>query len=283
MHPAQVGVANADAHFPAWVLHVVALGVGHIDVVVRVEEDAAGAAVLRPLRQEGAFLVEQLDAVVGTIAHKHAAALVDGDSVQRAEFAGGVAGLAPGFEEGAVGRELHHAVVAGGAVAVGHEDAAVAGDHHVGGGVELVLAAAGLAGRAEHHQHVAGGAELHHLMAARVALRDAVAGGGVGHPHIALRVHVDAVGPDEHAAAEAFHHVAGRVEFQDGVEFGIHALVTEALGRGGVAADDGPDVHAVHIHVGVAHRAHGAAVGQLGPVFHGHVGVGVRLGVGAVA
>lgn len=272
-------VADADAHLPPRVLHVVGFGVGHIDVVMRVEEDAARAAVLGPLVDEGAFLIEELDAVVGTVAHEDSAALVDGDGVQRAELAGRVACLAPCLDEAAIGRELDDAVVADGAVAIGDEDGAVLRDDDIGGRVELVVATAGLAGCAEHHQHFAGGAELDDLMASGVAAGDASAGGGIGDPDIALGVDVDAVGPDEHAAAEALDHDAVGVELEHGVEIGIHALVAEAVGGGGVAAHDGPDVHAVGVNIGVAHRAHGAPLGHGGPWSDCAVGVWVGLGV----
>ena len=141
-------IADPNPHLPSRVLHVVGFGVGHVDVVVLVEEDSARAAVLGPLREEGAFLVEELEAVIGTIAHEYAATLVDGDGVEHAKFAGGVAGFAPGLDEGAIWRKFDDAVVAGFAVAVGDENGAVIGDDDIGRGVELVVAAARQAGGA---------------------------------------------------------------------------------------------------------------------------------------
>ena len=46
-------------------------------MVLFVEEDAARAAVLCPLREEGTFLLEELEAVVGTVANEYAATLFD--------------------------------------------------------------------------------------------------------------------------------------------------------------------------------------------------------------
>ena len=120
-------------------------------------------------------------------------------------------------------------------------------------------------------------------MAAGVACGNASAGGSIGDPDVALGIDVDAVGPDEHAAAEAFHHVAVGVELEDGVEIGIHALVAEAVGRGGVATHDGPDAGAIDVDIGVTHGTHGAAVGQSGPVLDGHEGVWIGLGEGGCA
>ena len=81
-------ITNPNPHFQPRILHLVRLGIHDINVVVLVEEDAARAAILGQLREEG----------VGTIAHEDAAALVDGYGVEHAEFTGGGAGFAPGLD-----------------------------------------------------------------------------------------------------------------------------------------------------------------------------------------
>ena len=51
------------------------------------------------------------------------------------------------------------------------------------------------------------GAELDDLLSALVAARRSVGSDRIGHPDVALAIDLDAVGPDEHAASEARHHL----------------------------------------------------------------------------
>jgi len=64
IHPAKLGVADADAHFPAGILLDVRFGIGYIDSVVLVEEDSARPPELCPLTDEIAVLIENLQAIV---------------------------------------------------------------------------------------------------------------------------------------------------------------------------------------------------------------------------
>ena len=124
------------------------------------------------------------------------------------------------------------------------------------GALKCVSVVAGDAGRAEPQQHLAARAELDDLMAAAVAVRPARAlvGRRVGDPDVALRVDLEPVRPDEHAAAEARDRVAVRRELHDDVEIGLEAFVTELVAAG-VAAQHGPDVPAVDVDVDVADGA----------------------------
>ena len=92
---------------------------------------------------------------------------------------------------------------------VRHENAAVRRHQDVGGLVEDAVPLARDAGNAQAHQQLPILAELVYLVA------DAYTAPGVRHPDVVLRVHEDAVGPDEHARAEAFQQVAVAVEEQD--------------------------------------------------------------------
>ena len=125
------------------------------------------------------------------------------------EFAGGLPGLAPGLDERAVRRQLDDAVIAAGPMPVRHEDAAVGRHEHIGRRVEDGLAVTPDAGHAEAHHQFAVLAELVHLVP------DAFTAPGVRHPDVVLRVHEDAVGPDEQALAKALQQVAVAVEEQD--------------------------------------------------------------------
>src|SRR5262249_25467088 len=85
------------------------------------------------------------------------------------------------------------------------------------------------AGLAERHQELALGTELEDLMAlgrlrqllgrhrlASSAARRILVALPVGHPHITVFVHMDAVRKDEHPFAKALDQLAGCVKFEDG-------------------------------------------------------------------
>ena len=120
-----MGVTNTDAHFPTGVLNIVRFRVGNIDVVMRVEEDPARPAELCPLCKKYALLIEELNSAVGTIADEYTATEIDGNGVQRAELSGRISGLPPSFEESAICRKFHDAIVTPFTVAVSDEDGAV--------------------------------------------------------------------------------------------------------------------------------------------------------------
>ena len=100
-------------------------------------------------------------------------------------------------------------------------------DDDVARGGEVVGPAPLLSRRAERHQHLPGRAELDDDVTAFVALRDAVGRDRVGHPDVAVPVDVDAVRPDEHAAAEALHDLAVGAELHDRIGLRVAALVAE--------------------------------------------------------
>ena len=69
--------------------HGLRFGVGHVDHVVLVDEDAARPAELRPLVDELAVLIEDLDPVVVAIADEQPAARIDRERVRLIELARG--------------------------------------------------------------------------------------------------------------------------------------------------------------------------------------------------
>src|SRR5690606_40161954 len=98
-HLAGARAADVDAPLEAGIAPRVGLGVRDVEHVVRVDEHAAGPAELRPARDVVAVLVEDLDAVVGTVCDEQPALRVHGEAVRVAELAGAFAGLAPLLQE----------------------------------------------------------------------------------------------------------------------------------------------------------------------------------------
>lgn len=218
LHPTRLIFANANSHLIPRILYVVRFGVCDVDSSEVVKGDSARAPELGPGGRVVALLVEDLDAAVAAISHEYAAVGINGDGVQGAELSGSVASLSPGHEELAAAVVFHHPVVAVFIVAVRDEHVAVGRDRHITRGSKLVRAVALYAGRAKCQEHVASRTELDDLMAPSVARRNTVITHGVSHPDIAVGINVNAMGPDEQAAAEGLHHVAIGVELQDGIQ-----------------------------------------------------------------
>src|SRR4030095_728820 len=105
-------------------------------------------------------LIEDLNPVVAAIADEYASLRINRDGVQRPEFAGRPAGLAPFFEVLSVFRELHHAVIPVVVVTIGDEDVAVLCDRDVARRIEVIGPAARLAWNSERHQDLSVGTEL---------------------------------------------------------------------------------------------------------------------------
>src|SRR5438105_13441848 len=168
--------------------------------------------------------------------------------------------VAPGLDEFAVPVELHNARIGVSTVPVGDENIAVRRRDDGGRRIEFVAAAAGLSGLAEGEQQFSVRAELENLMAFAVAAE------AVGHPYIAVTVDMEAMWKQDHAGAEAFEQLAGRVELQDRIELGLRAGERRAridLGRRTrfAAALADPYAGAVRIDRDRAGRAPYAAVG----------------------
>src|SRR5262249_52063318 len=105
--------ADANAALPAIVIlgDRFRFGIGDVDDVVLVDEDAARPAELRPLVEVVALLIEDLDAVVLAVADEQPAARIHGQRVGNIDLARTGALLAPGLDELAVPAELHDAGV----------------------------------------------------------------------------------------------------------------------------------------------------------------------------
>jgi hypothetical protein len=190
------------------------------------------------------------------------------DRMDRVELTRRPAALAPGLDECAVFRKPDDPVVAVFTVSVGDEDVTFRRDRDVTWCSEVIGSAALFAECAQRHQHLAGRTELDHDLAALVPLRRPVHRHRVGHPDVALAIDIDAVRPDEHAAAKAGHDLAVRAELHNRVGLRVAALVAEA-GRilEAVAANHRPDMAAVAIDRHFPHRPHRATVRELRPPF----------------
>ncbi len=192
---------------------------------------------------------------------------------------GGVAGLPPLRDECPVARELHHAVVRVVTVAIRPEDVPFVRHHDVARGVEMIRPVTGHARRAEGHQHLARRTEFDHLVASG-PLGGACGGDRVGHPHVAVRVHIDPVGPDKHPTPEALHDMAVQVELEDRVQVRIETLVAEPFRGGCITPHHGPDMVATRVCRDAAHRAHLPSVRQLRPAINRTIRIGQGLGDG---
>ena len=195
------GAADPDAPLVARVRLLIGLRVGRVEHVLPVDEHAARPAELSPLRQEHPVLVEDLNPAVPAVGDKQPAVRVHREIVWRVELTRAGPLLSPRLDELPVFRELHDARVRLAAVAVGDEDVAVRSDQDVGRLIERIGTVAGDSRLAQRHQDLAIGAELEHL----VTLHSP--GIAVGHPHVALPVHMNAVRADEHPRAKALHNL----------------------------------------------------------------------------
>ena len=102
---------------------------------------------------------------------------------------------------------------------------------------------------------------------------------GIGNPDVAIAIHMQAMGKQHETRADGCHHLALRINLQDGVQIGIRAAV-------GTAAIDGPQVTAIGIDIDSRRRAPGPAIGQVDPVVDRGIGIGpvidgFQLGLGA--
>src|SRR3990170_8795099 len=159
-------------------------------------------------------------------------------------------------------------------MAFGHEDAAIGGYQDVVGLPE-VLGFPAPARLAKAEEEGAVGAELEDLVALTggVALLGRAGAGAVGHPDVALAIHEDPVGREQRTGAEALHHGASRIEFEDGVEIGAGAAIgATPLGH--------PDADPVLVYFHGAGGAPGPAFGHPGPAGNGPVRVGQVVGGG---
>ena len=200
-------------------------------------------------------MIEDLDPVVRPIAHEHPPSSIDGDSVQRPKLTRRVPGRAPRLDERAVRRVLHHAVVPIEGMAIRDENVPVVSHDDVGRSVEAVRTLSRSSGCAEGHQHPPIRAELDDLVAS-CSIWGSRGADGVGHPDVAVLVHIDPVGPYEHPAPEALYDVAVQIELEDRVQIRIQALVAEPRGVGCVTSHHCPDMVTVGVDRHPTHRSH---------------------------
>jgi hypothetical protein len=169
-----------------------------------------------------------------------------------------------------------HAVVRFIGMPIGNENVAIVGHDDIGWRVETVFPVTRYARCAQGHQNSSVMTELDHLVPPR-SLGGPGGGDCIGHPHVAVGVHIDAMRPYKHAAAKAFDDIAVQVEFDDRVQIRIETLVAETLRCTGVTSDHCPDVFAIRVHRYSADRTHLSPIRQFRPAIDGSVWVWKRL------
>ena len=101
------------------------LRIGHVNYVIAINENSAGAAELLPLVHEFSVLIEDLDAIVAAVGHKQSSLGIKCERVRPVELSGSRSLLAPGHDELPVSREFHDARVAVSAMPIGDENVCV--------------------------------------------------------------------------------------------------------------------------------------------------------------
>src|SRR4029453_8548536 len=167
--------------------------VGYVEGVgAFVDIEAAGPAELKPLSDELAVLVEDLNAVVLSITDEQASPRIERQRVDDVELTRTHTLPAPGLDELAVLVEFHDARVADGCaaarVAVADEDVAVRRYRDLGWGVELIQTGSRNTLLTEGQQNLAVLTELEDLM-----------GAVIRHPKVAVFIDGQLVRADEHA------------------------------------------------------------------------------------
>src|SRR5258708_39571602 len=130
-------------------------GIRAIEHVILVDEEAARAPKLFPLGDELAVLIEDFDAVVAAVGDEQAAGRIHRQRVRQGKLPRAAAVLAPCGDELAFFGALHDPRTVCTATAVADEDIAIGGDEHIRRSIERVGTAAGNAGLATGHEHLA--------------------------------------------------------------------------------------------------------------------------------
>ena len=113
-------------------------------------------------------------------------------------------------------------------------------------------------------------------MASRPPPRRVARGHPIRHPHVSVGIHIDAVGPNEHPAAEALDGITLGVELDDRVQIRIEALVAEAVGPR-ITSHHGPDVLAVGVDRYISDGPHLPPCRELRPAVDRAKGTGSDL------
>ena len=80
-YPTRLDFANPNPYFPPGVLHIVGLGVCHVNPSLVVKGNSASGARMGPCGGMVSLLVEDLDPAVAPVSHEDSAVHVDGDGV----------------------------------------------------------------------------------------------------------------------------------------------------------------------------------------------------------
>src|ERR1035438_4684321 len=153
------GAADADAFLNARLIGAERFRIRNIHGVVFPDIDSTGPPPLHPCVEVSPVLVEDLDSIVGPVAHKEPAARIDRDRVRREELARTIALFAPGLDKLAVLRKLGDPVIAL-QMPFGDEDIAIGRDRDIGGLIEKARRIASNPCFTQRHQDLAIRAEL---------------------------------------------------------------------------------------------------------------------------
>ena len=144
LHRAVLRAADVDAARPAGVALVVRLVVRDVQRVVGRNVDAARPSELRPLLQEVAVLIEDLNAVVVAVGDEQPALRIQRERVRHEELTGLAARAAPFLDEGAVGANFTMRLFDTGSWPSLTNTLPLRRDDDVGGAVEMRRAVAGV-------------------------------------------------------------------------------------------------------------------------------------------
>src|SRR5258708_6234714 len=259
--------ANSHAPFEARILRHVGFGIGNVENVVLVDEEAAWAAELLPSRQEHTVRAKDLDTIIGSVGTEYPPCGTDRQRLMAPNPPRAGAPPAPGRNELAATGELDDPSIGLAAMPVTHDDVAIGGNRDVRRSVEHVGALTCYTGSAERQQYLAPWTELDDLVAL------AVVATVVGRPYVALAIDIEAMWVVEETLAKAHHKISGGIEFLDGIKRGVGTVFR-------ATSIESPHALAVGIDIDARHLPHLAAIGHLRPIGVETVWVGGAIRVG---
>src|SRR4029077_8233871 len=124
---------------PAWLVRAPGFRVGHVERVVPGDEQPTRATEISPFRDEAAFLIEDLNAVVAAVGDEQPALRIERQVVWTHQLARAAAFLADNLDQLAVLGKLHDARVAvGRRMTLPYENVAIGRDRDRGRLIEDV-------------------------------------------------------------------------------------------------------------------------------------------------
>src|SRR5207249_2407648 len=209
------------------------LRVGRVNHVVPADGQPADAPELIVFSEKLPLLRQDLDAMVVAVGNNQPVFGIELERVRRPELARPASGLANGSAELPVpiedGDSSYQIGIADVRVAFRHVNISIprVGDDvgRIGQRIGRISPHTRLA---EREENLAVGAELHNdaafvVFSGKLLEIIGARGARVGHPHISIAIHMDAVRPDEHASAKAPDLLPRFIEMVYRVRFGTEA------------------------------------------------------------